>query len=146
MNQPPPESTNDITLFAYGRDESSTTIECYIGSSLYGDTSGTFIYNLMYKAAGEPTFTSIYSYQGSGAQPMEIPFIIKKYWTYLHKHGSKGSVQYYVNISNTDDFIDTFSNTITVPAFSGFGSKKTRSSSNGPLKSSRKTRNETPRF
>ena len=79
VNQPPPESANDITLFAYSRDESSTTLECYIGSSLYGDTSGGLIYNLLYKAAGAPTFTSIYSYQGSGAQPTESPFIIKKY-------------------------------------------------------------------
>ena len=146
MNQPPPESTNDITLFAYSRDESSTTLECYIGSSLYGDFSGLLIYNLLYKAAGAPTFTSIFSYQGSGAPLTEPPFIINKYWTYVHKHGSSGGGQYYVNITNTDDFVDTFSNTVTVPAFYGFGRKTTRSSSNGSLKGSRKTRNEIPRF
>lgn len=146
MNQPPPESANDITLFAYSRDESSTTLECYIGTSLYGDTGGRLAYSLFYKAAGAPTFTLIYSYQGGGAPLTEPPFIINKYWTYVHKHGSSGGGQYYVNITDTEDFLVILSNTITVPAFYGFGRKTTRSSSNGLLKGSRKTRNEIPRF
>lgn len=147
MNQPPPELPNEITLFAYSRDESSTTLECYIGPPLYGDISGQLIYSLFYKAAGAPTFTSIFSYQGGNASLLtEPPFIINKYWIYTHKHGSSGGGEYYVIIADSTEFFDTFSNTITVPAFSGFGRKTTRSSSNGPLKSSIKTRNETPRF
>lgn len=147
MNQPITPNAEEIVLYTYGRDESSTTLECYIGAALAGDTSGRLVYSLLYKPFGSPSFSSIYSYQGGGGgQLAEPPFIIQKYWIYTHKHGSIESGQYYVAISNTEEFLDYPSNTVSAPRFRGFGSKTTRSSGNGPLKSSRKTRNETPRF
>ena len=144
MNTPPAELPNDITLFAYGRDESSTTLECYMGSALSGDNAEQFIYELSYKAPGAPTFTSIFSFQAEvGVEP---PFITRRYWVYTHKHGASGSSQYRVTVTNSADFSTSFSNILTVPAFSGFGIKTTRSSSNGSLKGSKKTRNEVPKF
>ena len=144
MNTPPAELPNEITLFAYGRDESSTTLECYMGSALSGGLE-SLIYELSYKAPGAPTFTTIFSFQ-AGAPVQEPPFITKKYWVYTHKHGASGSSQYRVAVTNSDDFITRFSNILTVPAFSGFGITTTRSSSNGSLKGSKKTRNEVPKF
>jgi len=145
VNTPPQELPNDITLFAYGRDESSTTLECYMGSALSGGNAEQLIYELSYKAPGAPTFTSIFSFQ-AGQFGVEPAFITKNYWVYTHKHGASGSSQYRVSVTNPDGFVTTFSNILTVPAFYGFGIKTTRSSSNGPLKRSKKTRNEVPKF
>lgn len=145
MNQPILPNPEEIVLYAYGRNEASTTLECYTGSSLAGDISGKFIYSILYKAFGSPSFAVIYSYQG-GAPITEPPFIIEKYWIYEHKHGSIESGQYYVSISDTEELLNYDSNTVSIGRFRGFGSKTTRSSGNGPLKSSRKTRKETPRF
>ena len=147
MNQPITPNPEEIVLYAYGRNEASTTLECYTGSSLAGDISGKFIYSILYKAFGSPSFAVIYSYQGGpGSLLDDPPFIVNKYWLYTHKHGSSESGQYYVSISDSEEFIDYVSNTVSIGKFRGFGSKTTRSSGNGPLKSSRKTRNETPRF
>jgi hypothetical protein len=146
--QRPPVVTYDITLFAYGRDESSTTLECYIGSLLFpyllDVKTGTLTYSLSYKAAGAPSFTVIFSYvDNEGGEP---PFITKDYWLYTHKHGSSNGSQYKVDIISSSPRISYTSNIVTVPAFDGFGIKTTRSSSNGAVKSSKKTRNEVPKF
>ena len=146
MNQPITPNPEEIVLYAYGRNEASTTLECYTGSSLAGDTGGR-LYSLFYKAFGSPSFAVIYSYQGGSANLLDgPPFIVNKYWLYTHKHGSSESGQYYVSITDTEQFLNYDSNTVSIGRFRGFGSKPTRSSGNGPLKSSRKTRNETPRF
>ena len=146
--QRPPVVTYDITLFAYGRDESSTTLECYAGSLLFPYLlevkNGTLTYSLSYKAAGAPSFTVIFSYvDNEGGEP---PFITKDYWLYTHKHGSTASGQYKVEVTSSSPLLTTTSNIVTVPAFYGFGIKTTRASSNGHLKSSKKTRNEVPKF
>jgi len=147
MNQPVVPNAEEIILYYYSRDESCITLECYVGAALVGDINGRLIYTILYKPSGSPSWTSIYSYQGGGAlYTDEPPFITEKYWLYTHKHNSVDPAQYYVIITNTEDFIQYPSNTISVPGFRGFGSRTTRSSGNGPLKSSSKTRNETPRF
>jgi hypothetical protein len=147
MNQPVVPNAEEVVLYAHSRDEAYTTLECYVGAALAGDISGRLIYSILYKPFGSPSWTSIYSFQGGSGQYTDgNPFIIEKYWIYTHKHNSIESAQYYVSISNTEEFLEYPSNTISVPKFRGFGSKTTRSSGNGPLKSSRKTRNETPRF
>jgi hypothetical protein len=147
MNAPPSPTADQIILYAYGRDEASTTIECYTGEALVGDTSGDTIYSIFYKQFGSPTFTQIYSYQGGPASLLDDPpFIVNKYWIYTHNHGSNESGQYYVTVNLTLDATVLISNTISVLKFRGFGSRPTRLSGNGPLKSSRKTRNETPKF
>lgn len=146
--QRPPELTYDITLYAYGIDEASTTLECYTGillpSYLEEIKQGTLTYNLSYKAAGAPSFTVIFSYvDNQGGEP---PFITKSYWMYTHKHGSTASGQYKVEIISSSPLLTYTSNIVTVPAFYGFGIKTTRASSNGRLKVSKKTRNEVPKF
>ena len=146
--QRPPELTYDITLYAYGRDEASTTLECYNGSLLFPYLDeikqGTLTYNLSYKAAGAPSFTVIFSYVDN--QGGERPFITKEYWLYTHKHGSTASGQYKVEVTSSSPLLTYTSNILTVPAFYGFGIKTTRSSSNGSLKGSKKTRKEYPSF
>jgi hypothetical protein len=146
--QRPPVATFDITLFAYGRDESSTTLECYTGSLMFPFLEeikqGTLTYSLSYKAAGEPSFTVIFSYVDN--EGGERPFITKEYWLYTHKHGSTASGQYKVEVTSSSPLLTYTSNIVTVPAFYGFGIKTTRASSNGRLKVSKKTRNELPKF
>jgi hypothetical protein len=144
--QQPPLATFNITLFAHSRDESSTTLACYTGSLLFPsiEEDGPLTYKLLYKAAGAPSFTEIFSYvNNQGGEP---PFIVQAYWMYTHKHGSSDGSQYKVDIISTSPRVTYSSNIVTVPAFYGFGIKTTRSSSNGAVKSSKKTRNEVPKF
>lgn len=147
MNSPVSPNPEEIVLYVYGRDESSTTLECYTGSSLAGDTFGDKIYSIFYKPFGLPTFTQIYSHQAGPASLIEdLPFISNKYWIYTHNHGSSESGQYYVLIADTLQLVDFQSNTVTATKFRGFGLKTTRLSGNGLLKSSVKTRNKVPKF
>jgi len=146
--QRPPELTYDINLYAYGRDEASTTLECYTGGLLFpfleDVKNGTLTYSLSYKAAGAPSFTVIFSYVDN--EGGERPFITKEYWLYTHKHGSTASGQYKVEVASSSPLLTYTSNIVTVPAFYGLGIKTTRSSSNRAVKSSKKTRNEVPKF
>jgi hypothetical protein len=145
LESPTPNSL-DIYLYRESRNESSSTMECYIGDSLAGDFSGKYVYAILYKAFGSPSFTTIYSWQGGVAQ-QEDSFINKKQWFYTHFHGSSDSGQYYVNITDTEDIgISYSSSTISFPRFSGYGKRQTRYSGNASLKSQRKTRKQIPGF